>query len=431
MTAIRSLISTRTTRTLPAVLLACGVLLLVLAGRAGAVPAPGLTGAIFTTNAGCGTVNGNIYDAKTDVYLDGGPSNPGSAGLPDGEYYVKVTAPDGTLLGTSVGTADETPVVVLNGEFAQCYQLMAILKRASNGLAGYDDTTNPGGEYKVWVSRVSTFDPNESKTDNFKVKASEPTATATASNTPVDPPTATPTNTNTPTVTATPTNTPVVPATPTPTNTATNTNTPTPTNTATNTNTPTPTNTATNTNTPTPTATATNTNTPTPTATATNTNTPTPTATTGTATPTTTATVTATATPTAVFTATPTAVFTATPTAVFTATATAVFTATPPPAVTPVGTSQAVTVVPATAPPSVATQQATLEPAATQKPTDVPQPTQPPARNTSTAGLATPIAPSAGSGGDPAGGIPIIAGLLALLCGTASVLGTAAWYRRR
>lgn len=402
MTVIKSLISGRSTRTLPAALLACGVLLLVLAGRAGAVPAPGLTGAIFTTNAGCGTVNGNIYDAKTDVYLDGGPSNPGSAGLPDGEYYVKVTAPDGTLLGTSVGTADATPVVVLNGEFAQCYQLMAILKRASNGLAGYDDTTNPGGEYKVWVSRVSTFDENESKTDNFKVKASEPTATATASNTPADPPTATPTNTNTPPATATPTNTPVVPSTPTPTNTAT--------------------------------ATATNTNTPTPTATATNTNTPTPTATTGTATPTTTATVTATATATATaaFTATPTAVFTATPTAVFTATATAVFTATPPPAVTPVGTSQPVTVVPATQPPSNATQQATLEPAATQKPTDVPRPTDvPPGRNTSTAGLATPIAPSAGSGGGPAGGVPVIAGLLALLCGTASVLGTAAWYRRR
>ncbi|MCC6385845.1 MAG: hypothetical protein IT302_00520 [Dehalococcoidia bacterium] len=424
MTVIKSLISGRSTRTLPAALLACGVLLLVLAGRAGAVPAPGLTGAIFTTNAGCGTVNGNIYDAKTDVYLDGGPSNPGSAGLPDGEYYVKVTAPDGTLLGTSVGTADATPVVVLNGEFAQCYQLMAILKRASNGLAGYDDTTNPGGEYKVWVSRVSTFDENESKTDNFKVKASEPTATATASNTPADPPTATPTNTNTPPATATPTNTPVVPSTPTPTNTAT----------ATATNTNTPTATATNTNTPTPTATATNTNTPTPTATATNTNTPTPTATTGTATPTTTATVTATATATATaaFTATPTAVFTATPTAVFTATATAVFTATPPPAVTPVGTSQPVTVVPATQPPSNATQQATLEPAATQKPTDVPRPTDvPPGRNTSTAGLATPIAPSAGSGGGPAGGVPVIAGLLALLCGTASVLGTAAWYRRR
>lgn len=407
MTAIQSLISTRSTRTLPAVLLACGVLLLVLAGRAGATPNQGLTGAIFTTDASCGTANGNIYDAKTDVYLDGGPSNPGSAGLPDGEYYVKVTAPDGTLLGTSVGTADETPVVVVNGDFAQCYQLMAILKRASNGLAGYDDTPNPGGEYKVWVSRVSTFEPDESKTDNFKVKASEATATATATNTPVDPPTATPTNTNTPTATAT--------------------NTTTATATATNTTTAT----ATNTNTPTPTATATATNTNTPTPTATNTNTPTPTATTGTATPTTTATVTATATLTATATATATTSATATPTTAATATPTTAATATPTtPPVTPVGTSQPVTVVPATAsaPPSIATQPATLEPAATQAPS---QPSaQPPARNTSTAGLATPVAPSAGSGGGPAGGVPIIAGLLALLCGTASVLATTAWYRR-
>jgi hypothetical protein len=89
-----------------------------------------------------------------------------------------------------------------------------------------------------------------------------------------------------------------------------------------------------------------------------------------------------------------------------------------------------VTVVPATssAPASVATQPATLEPAATQAPS---QPSaEPPVRNTSTAGLATPVAPSAGTGGGPAGGVPIIAGLLALLCGTASVLATTAWYRR-
>src|SRR5206468_240689 len=28
----------------------------------------------------------------------------------------------------------------------------------------------PGGEYKAWVSTSSTFAPNESKTDNFKVR---------------------------------------------------------------------------------------------------------------------------------------------------------------------------------------------------------------------------------------------------------------------
>ena len=147
--------------------LACGVLILFAAG-AGA--APPVSGAIFTTDAQCSGVNVNIYGSKDDVYLNGGPAHPGAAGLPDGAYYVQVTVPNGAQLGTSVGALDSTPVHVINGTFAGCYQLSAILvKTSDNTAAGYDDTTNPGGEYKVWVSNVSTFDNDSTKTDNFKV----------------------------------------------------------------------------------------------------------------------------------------------------------------------------------------------------------------------------------------------------------------------
>lgn len=132
-----------------------------------ATPVPG---AIFTTDSTCSGVNLNIYGNKADVYLDGGPGHPGAAGLADGEYYVQVTGPEGTLLGTSVGAADETPVTVKDGEFEGCYQLYAILIKASNSEPGYDDTPNPGGEYKVWVSTNSTFTNSLTKTDNFKVK---------------------------------------------------------------------------------------------------------------------------------------------------------------------------------------------------------------------------------------------------------------------
>jgi hypothetical protein len=135
----------------------------------GAVAAPPVSGAIFTTESTCTGVNLNIYGDKDDVYVDGGPAHPNAAGLPAGSYYAQVTAPDGTVLGQSV-----TASVTVNsaGEFAQCYQLSAILFTASSGYtaAGYDDTTNPGGEYKVWISTVSTFDNNVTKTDNFKVK---------------------------------------------------------------------------------------------------------------------------------------------------------------------------------------------------------------------------------------------------------------------
>ena len=148
-----------------------------------AFTAPPLPGAIFTTDSGCGGTDLNIFTSKANVYLDGGPAHPGAAGLPDGEYYVQVTEPDGTLLGTSLGTTDETPVVVSGGEFASCYQLIAIVRTASNpgpfpiAPDGFDTTSNPGGEYKVWVSRVNTFDNDESKTDNFKIKPDSQTGT--------------------------------------------------------------------------------------------------------------------------------------------------------------------------------------------------------------------------------------------------------------
>jgi len=138
---------------------------LLLGNAAGAFA---FTGAIFTTNGACDGTNVNIFASRDDVYLDGGPGHPGAAGLPDGEYYVKVTEPDGTLLGTSVGSTDETPAEVVGGEFASCYHLSDILIKASDASTGYDVTSNGGGEYKVWVSPDSLF--AEQKTDNFKVK---------------------------------------------------------------------------------------------------------------------------------------------------------------------------------------------------------------------------------------------------------------------
>jgi hypothetical protein len=135
-----------------------------------------VAGAIFTTNSLCTGTNVNIFTNKADVYLDGGPAHPGAAGLPDGNYYVKVTEPDGTLLGTTVGTTNETPVVVSSGEFAVCYQLSSILRKASTDVSGgpvapdgYDTTTNSGSEYKVWVSQDPDFANDNTKTDNFKV----------------------------------------------------------------------------------------------------------------------------------------------------------------------------------------------------------------------------------------------------------------------
>jgi hypothetical protein len=137
------------------------------------VAAAPLPGAIFTTDSTCAGVDLNIYTDKADVYLDGGPSHPGAAGLPDGFYYIRVTEPNGTPLGNPPQDGDGNPIAqahVTGGEFDACYQLADVLVKASDGSAGYDDTTNPGGEYKAWVSTSPTFPSNQSKTDNFKVK---------------------------------------------------------------------------------------------------------------------------------------------------------------------------------------------------------------------------------------------------------------------
>jgi hypothetical protein len=49
-----------------------------------------------------------------------------------------------------------------------------ILLKTSDGSAGYDTTSNPGGEYKVWVSSSSDFENSLTKTDNFKVRVAPP-----------------------------------------------------------------------------------------------------------------------------------------------------------------------------------------------------------------------------------------------------------------
>lgn len=137
-------------------------------------PAQSFSGAVFTTNAGCVAVNGNIYDTKMDVYLDGGPVKQGPA-LPSNQmFYVQVTAPDGTVLGSSLTNTNQRPVVTDSaGTVSGCLQLYSIVSQ-SQTVPGFADTPNPGGEYKVWVSLTSDFNPNTSKTDNFKVRTSNP-----------------------------------------------------------------------------------------------------------------------------------------------------------------------------------------------------------------------------------------------------------------
>jgi hypothetical protein len=156
-----------------------------------------LTGAIFTTNSTGAVVNGNIYDLREDVYLNGGPQNLNSAGLPDGYYFFQVTDPSGSVLLSS-DDAVCRQLRVAGGVVAGagydsfvsgCLHLPNGAFNPANGstpvrLSPFDFTPNAGGEYKVWLiaqtssttidptdSKRLEFSPSDSKTDNFKVRA--------------------------------------------------------------------------------------------------------------------------------------------------------------------------------------------------------------------------------------------------------------------
>ena len=156
-----------------------------------------VSGAIFTTTADGSRVNANIYAAKEDVYLDGGPGEnaPASAaGLPAGDYYFQVTDPSGkTLLSEdpvecrSFTVSSDGVIVAANRGPGGCEHLTGIdqdhaeLGAITIQLMPYADTPNPGGEYKVWATPVEDYDasatrfhgfvPRYSKTDNFKVRS--------------------------------------------------------------------------------------------------------------------------------------------------------------------------------------------------------------------------------------------------------------------
>jgi hypothetical protein len=176
-------------RNYPLVLAATLIALLTAVLNAVAVAQP-LSGAIFTTDANSTFVNGNVYDFKEDVYLNGGPRPNApctAAGLPDGDYYFQVTDPSGSML-LSLDAIEERRVTVAAGLIIGYSGLHGIgigKCIAFNGfnitvqLAPFKPTPNPGGEYKVWITRVSDYDaslggsfgfiPSKTKTDNFKV----------------------------------------------------------------------------------------------------------------------------------------------------------------------------------------------------------------------------------------------------------------------
>ena len=145
------------------------------------------SGAIYTSKSDGTLVNQNIYASKPEVYLNGGPQNTSSQGLPTGTYYFQVTSPSGILLSTDAAISRQVAVNA-GGYIAGGTGPSPHANGGTNPTTGaipvqlipYNDTPNSGGEYKVWLIRQSgalvdpggiiiDFSGADSKTDNFKV----------------------------------------------------------------------------------------------------------------------------------------------------------------------------------------------------------------------------------------------------------------------
>ena len=120
----------------------------------GATPAQAeaINGAIYTSTANGTTVNANLYDAKEDVYLNGGPANaPGCHGgdLDAGDYYWQVTDPSGATLLSS-DEVEDRKFRVANGVISENLGTHPVGGVGPCGslaiqLMPFDDTPNGGG----------------------------------------------------------------------------------------------------------------------------------------------------------------------------------------------------------------------------------------------------------------------------------------------
>lgn len=156
-----------------------------------------ISGAIYTSLENGDAVNANLFTSKESVYLNGGPQNQNSAGLPNGVYYYQVTDPSGAPLLSSDNAVCRQLLVAggkVSGATGPACKHASGTQNSTNGsipvqLVDFDNTPNGGGVYKVWListdpaigcgienvnidtinPKVLNFPSSCAKTDNFRI----------------------------------------------------------------------------------------------------------------------------------------------------------------------------------------------------------------------------------------------------------------------
>jgi hypothetical protein len=152
-----------------------------------------------TTLQGCDNssngINCNLYDAKEDVFMNGGPT--GNT-LPDGTYFFAVLVPgfqNGGFLDGAKGNLSDTTAggtagdlgsgdLVGNRTFTMSggviqYSGTHALGTSPDGkkiiqLVPFDNTSNPGNVYILAICLVGATSPRDCKFDAFKAPPSAP-----------------------------------------------------------------------------------------------------------------------------------------------------------------------------------------------------------------------------------------------------------------
>lgn len=142
-----------------------------------------VTGACLNGPSGVDPVNCNIYAAKEDVWLSGGPSRAnGSNTLEPGTYFFSILVPGGQLDprdGTAKNLSDDSDAYTnrtftFDGAGISAYTGTHVLSGGRLQAFPYADTTNNGGEYILAVCSLAdgyaAVTPSKCKYDAFKVK---------------------------------------------------------------------------------------------------------------------------------------------------------------------------------------------------------------------------------------------------------------------
>jgi hypothetical protein len=152
-------------------------------------------GAVYTTDSAGARVNENIFNGAGSVYINGGPNNANSSGLPPEEvFYFEVTDPSGrTLLSKTPAICRQVRTDsngrisgTVNDPGCNAPHAVGTPDEANGGLpvriAPFAQTPNSGGEYKVTLIRKNApgvsvendgktldYPRAAAKSDNFKV----------------------------------------------------------------------------------------------------------------------------------------------------------------------------------------------------------------------------------------------------------------------